>query len=158
MFDPHPEFDPFSEVLFQSSYGDVPKLVLYRCAPFLLLASGVIWFKYGIIMRSVVCPGIWLLCGLLLAMHIYRRFHPQRIVITTYGLLLPKGRFTTEKVHIRWDDLTATLFTSSLVYEVTCVDCQRGTKVRIASTLFQDFDDFASFSNIVGKHVGEIGP
>jgi hypothetical protein len=89
-------------------------------------------------------------------MHIYRRFHPQRIIITTYGLLLPKGRFTNEEVHIRWDDLTATLFTSSLICEVTCVDCQRETKVRIASTLFQDFDDFASFANIVGKHVGEF--
>ncbi len=158
MFDPHPEFDPFSEVLFQSSYGDVPKLVLYRWVPFLLLASGVIWFNYGIIMRSVVCPGIWLLCGGLLARHVYSRLHPQRIVITTDGLLLPKGRFTTEEAHIRWDDLTVTLFASSLIYILTCVDCQRGTKVPIASTRFRNFDDFASFSNIVGKHVGEIGP
>ncbi len=124
MFDPHPEVDPFSEVLFQSSYGDVPKVLLYRVMPFLLLASGVIWFNYGIIMRSVVCPGIWLLCGLALARHIYSRLHPQRIVITTDGLLLPKGRFTTEEVHIRWDDLTATLFVSTLGCEVTCVDCQ----------------------------------
>ena len=37
MIDPHDEFDPFeesesgsSEVLFQSSYGDFPKLLLYR--------------------------------------------------------------------------------------------------------------------------------
>ncbi len=158
MFDPHEEFDPFeesesgsSEVLFQSSYGDAPKRFLYRGVPFLLLASGVLWFKNWIIMPSLIL----LLCGLHLVMHIYRRFNPQRIVITTDGLLLPKGRFTTEEVHIRWDDLTATLFASTLVCEVTCVDCQRGTKVRIASTLFQNFDDFASFAIIVGKHAGE---
>ena len=154
MFDPHPEFDPFSKVLFQSSYGDVSKLLLYRGVPILLLASGVL-FVDG---RMMIPFLMWLLCGFLLANHIYRRFHPQRIVITPDGLLLPKGRFTTEEVHIPWEDLTATLFSSSLVHEVTCVDCQRGTKIRIASTLFQDFDDFASFANIVGKHVGEIGP
>ncbi len=160
--------DPFeesesdsSEVLFQSPYGEVPKSILYRVVPFLLLASGVIWFTSAK-GAALICPGIWLLCGLHLAMHIYRRLHPQRIVITTDGLLLPKGRFTAEEVRIRWDDLTATLFAGRIkhqpLYEVTCIDCQRGTKVPIASTRFQNFDDFASFANIVGKHVGEIGP
>lgn len=169
-------FEPVDEdeVLFESAYGGFPKLLLYGAVPFLICVGAAlfvcaVWFPNGQVMKSmifspdiaknVVCPGIWSLCALLFLLNLYRNFHPQRIVITNAGLVLPKGRFTAEEVEIAWDDLSATLFTSRVemhdMYEVTCVDNQSGTKVRIASMLFREFDDFASFARIVGRRVGE---
>lgn len=173
MFEPVDDVDE-NKVLFQSVYGDFPKLLLYAAVPFLICVGAAlfvcaVWFPNGQVMKSmifspetaknIVCPGIWSLCALLFLLNLYRNFHPQRIVITNAGLILPKGRFTSEEVEIAWHDLSATLFASRVemydMYEVTCVDNQSGIKVRIASMLFREFDDFASFARIVGRRVGE---
>ena len=79
--------------------------------------------------------------------------------MTEDELLLPKGRFTAEIIRIRWHDLTASIWSGQIsfidIYEVTCGDGLHGSKTKIASNLFQDFDDFATFALIVGEHMGE---
>lgn len=162
------------DVLFQSAYGCIPKVALYGLIPFLALVSGfffvrAVWFGEGLAIRGIklspetvaywICPGIWLLCGFLLLLDIYRRFHPQCIVITQDELLLPKGRFTNDIIQICWNDLNATIFAGRIafieIYETTCLADLHGTKSRIASNLFRDFDDFATFALIVGEHMGK---
>ncbi len=162
------------EVLFQSEYGGIPKFVLYGFIPFLFLVAGVllvraVGFNAGIIIKGfklspetvtfVVCPVIMLPCILIMILGIYRRSHPQQIVITDNGLFLPKGRFTAEIIRIRWHDLTATIWSGKIsfmdIYEVTCLDSEHGTKISIASNMFRDLDDFATFALIVGEHMGE---
>ncbi len=166
--------DKNCDVLFQSVYGSIPKVVLYGMIPFLFLGSGAlfvhaVWFGGGIAIKGFklspeaaahwVCPAIWLLCALVLVLGIYRHIHPQCIVLTEDELLLPKGRFTAEIVRIRWHDLKATIWSGQIsfidIYEVTCLDALHGTKTRIASNLFRDFDDFATFALIVGEQMGE---
>ena len=161
------------DVLFQSAYGGIPKFVLYRVIPFMLLATVFLFaiadsFKGRFALkgvqlspervRFVLCPAILLMCAVIIGLEVYRRFHPQRIVITEDGSLLPKGRFTAEIIDIRWNDLKATIVSKGSIYEiyeVTCLDGLHGTKTRITSALFPDFDDFATFALIVGKQMGE---
>ena len=161
-------------VLFQSAYGGIPKVVLYGMIPFLFLVAGAlfvhaVWFGDGIAIKGFklspetlahwVCPAIWFLCALVLVLGSYRHIHPQSIVITADEVLLPKGRFTAEIVSIRWQDLKASIWSGQIsfidIYEVTCLDALHGTKIRIASNLFRDFDDFATFALIVGEQMGE---
>ena len=162
------------DVLFQSAYGGIPKFALYGFLPFLILVSGVlfvsgVWFGNEIAIKGFqlspetvadwVCPAILLMCVGLLVLEVYRRIHPQRIAITKDELLLPKGRFTAEIIRIHWNDLEATLWSGQIsfidVYEITCLNGLHGTKTRIASNLFRDFDDFATMALIVGEHIGE---
>ena len=162
------------DVLFQSAYGGIPKFVLYGFMPFVTLVSAAlfvsaVWFGNGIAIKGFklspatvaywVCPAIMLLCAGLLALEIYRRMHPQSIALTKDELLLPKGRFSAEIIRIRWNDLEATLWSGKIsfidVYEVTCLDGSHGTKTLIASNLFRNFDDFATFALIVGEQMGE---
>ena len=165
--------DENRDVLFQSAYGGMPRFFLYGIIPFFVLAAGVlfvnaVWFKGEILIKgfklspetvvSVVCPAMLLMCAVVLVLEVYRRFHPQRIVITEDGSLLPKGRFTAAIIDIRWNDLKATIVSKGSIYEiyeVTCLDGLHGTKTRITSALFPDFDDFATFALIVGKQMGE---
>lgn len=93
------------EILFQSEYGGIPKFALYTFLPFLmLLAAGLlvyaISFNGGIAIKGIkvspagvaygICPTIFLLCAIVVGSEIYRRFHPQRIVITEDGLIFRK--------------------------------------------------------------------
>ena len=67
-------------------------------------------------------------------------------------------RFTAAIIDIRWNDLKATFVSTGSIYEiyeVTCVDGMHGTKTRISSALFRDFEDFATFALIIGEFVGE---
>lgn len=162
------------DVLFESAYGTFPRFFWYGVIPFLLMVSGTlfaraVWFGQGIAVRSVklspqvvawvVCPGMWLLCATIIGLAIYRRLHPQRVILTTSGLQLPKGRFTDETVFIPWDRLEADIDGRRIAFlvacDVTCLDAIDGTTARIASLLFHDFDDFATFARIVGAQVGE---
>ena len=162
------------DVLFQSAYGGIPKFVLYRVIPFMLLATVFLFaiadsFKGRFALkgvqlspervRFVLCPAILLMCAVIIGLEVYRRLHPQSIAITKDELLLPKGRFNSDIIRIRWNDLEATLWSGQIsfmdVYEVTCLDGLRGTKILIASNLFRDFDDFATFALIVGEYMGQ---
>lgn len=162
------------DVLFQSAYGDIPKVVLYGMIPFLFFGSGALfvyatWFGGGIAIKGFklspetvthwICPVIWFLCAAVLVAGVYRQLHPQSVVITEDELLLPKGRFTSEINRIRWNDLKATLWSGQIsgidIYEITCLDGLHGTKSMIASNLFRDFNDFATFALIVGEQMGE---
>ena len=109
--------------------------------------------------RFVLCPATWLLCVFIMAHGIYRRIHHQSVVITKDELLLPKGRFTAEITRIRWNDLKATIWSGQIsfmdIYEITCLDGLHGTKTRITSNLFRDFDDFATIALILGEQMGE---
>ena len=165
--------DDNRDVLFQRAYGGMPRFFLYGIVPFFVLAAGVlfvnaVWFKRGIIVKgfklspetvvSVFCPVMLLMCAAVLGLEIYRRFHPQRIVITDDGLLLPKGRFNDEIIDIRWNDLKATMTSTGSIYEIytiTCLDGVHGTNTRITSVLFSDFDDFATIALILGRQMGE---
>ncbi len=166
--------DKNRDVLFQSAYGDIPKVVLYGMIPFLFLVSGglfiyAVWFGGGVAIKGFklspetvahwICPTIWFLCALVLVLGVYRQLHPQSVVLTEDELLLPKGRFTADIVRIRWNDLKATLWSGQIsaidIYEITCIDSLNKTKTRIASNLFRDFDDFATFALIVGEQMGE---
>lgn len=165
--------DDNRDVLFQLPYGGMPRFFLYGIIPFFVLAAGVlfvnaVWFKGGILIKgfklspetvvSVFCPTMLLMCAVVIGLEVYRRFHPQCIAITEDGLLLPKGRFTAEIIDIRWIDLKATIASKGSVYEiyeVTCLDGLHGTKARITSVLFRDFDEFATFALILGRQMGE---
>ena len=166
--------DENRDVLFQSAYGGMPRFFLYGIIPFFVLAAGVlfvnaVWFKGEILIKgfklspetvvSVVCPAMLLMCAVVLVLEVYRRFHPQRIVITEDGSLLPKGRFTAAIIDIRWNDLKATIWSGQIsfmdIYEITCLDGLHGTKTRITSNLFRDFDDFATIALILGEQMGE---
>lgn len=171
-FDESPLYE--DEILFQSAYGGYPKYALYSFLPFLLLIAGgllvrAIWFKGGIDIRGFrispsvvaygICPVILLLCPIVIGSEIYRRLHPQRIVITEDSLFLPKGRFTNDVVRIPWKDLRASMLLGSFavidVYDVTLIDSSRKTKTNISSPLFRRFDDFATFAHIIGLVVCE---
>jgi hypothetical protein len=69
------------------------------------------------------------------------------------------ARFTEETIAINWDDLQATLKTANLfgwhVYEMTCTDLKSHESARISSALFRDFNDFATFSQILSQHMGQ---
>ena len=162
------------DVLFQSAYGGIPKFALYGFMPFLILVAGAlfvsaVWFGNGIAIKGFklspetvaywICPAILLMCVGILVLEVYRRIHPQRIAITKDELLLPKGRFTAEIIRIRWNDLKATIWSGQIsfmdIYEITCLDGLHGTKTRIASNLFRNFDDFATIALIVGEQMGE---
>lgn len=166
--------DENRDVLFQSAYGGIPKVVLYGMIPFLFLVAvalfvHAVWFGGEIAIKGFklspetvthwICPAIWFLCALVLVLGVYRQLHPQYIVITEDELLLPKGRFTAEVIRIRWNDLKATLWSGQIsgidIYEITCLNGLHRTKVRIASNLFRDFDDFATIALIIGEHIGE---
>ena len=166
--------DENRDVLFQSAYGDIPKVVLYGMIPFLFLVAGAlfvyaVWFGGGVAIKGFklspeavthwICPAIWFLCAAVLVAGVYRQLHPQSVVITEDELLLPKGRFTSEVNRIRWNDLKASLWSGQIsgidIYEVTCLDGLQGTKTMIASNLFRDFDDFATFALIIGEYIGE---
>lgn len=162
------------EILFQSEYGGYPKFALYGFLPFLLLiATGLlvyaIGFDGGMEIRGMkipptvvaygICPVIFLLCAIVVGSEIYRRYHPQRIVITERSLVLPKGRFTNDVVSIHWKHLRAKLTIGSFivldVYDIACIDSKHKSKVNISSPLFRRFDDFATSALIVGDFVGE---
>jgi hypothetical protein len=162
------------QVIFSSAYGGLPRFILYGVIPFLLLVSAVfmvraVWFNEGLLLKSirvspgvvafVICPVIWSLCGLLAALEVYRYRNPQFVLASTWGVRLPKGRFTAETVSIAWDDLQASLEGSNLkgwhVYELHCSHLQTGESARVTSALFRDFDDFATFSNILAEHMGQ---
>ncbi|MFM9960220.1 MAG: hypothetical protein ACKV2Q_03230 [Planctomycetaceae bacterium] len=166
--------DEDRDVLFQSAYGDIPKVVLYGMIPFLFFVAvalfvHAVWFGGEIAIKGFklspeavthwICPAIWFLCALVLVMGVYRQLHPQSVVITENELLLPKGRFTSEVIRIRWNDLKATLWSGQIsgiaIYEITCLNGLHGSKTMIASNLFRDFDEFATFALIVGEHMGE---
>lgn len=161
-------------VVFCSAYGGLPRFFWYAVIPFLLLASGVlfvraVWFGEGMrhasfqISPSViaygVCPFLWFLCGLLVAFSVYRIWNPQQILVTTRDVRLPKGRLTAETVSIAWNNLEATLTTKNLqgwhLYEIHCKDLNHETSVQVASLLFRDLDDFATFLLIMGHHMGQ---
>lgn len=162
------------EVIFSSSYGGLPRFFWYFVIPFLLLVSTVlfvraVWFDEGILFRNIrvppnliafaVCPFFLALCGLLVAIEIYRTWQPQFIVVTTWGVRLPKGRFTSESVSISWEDLEAKIDARNLmgwhVYEFTCTDLRSEASLRVNSMLFRDFEDFATFMLIMGDHMGQ---
>jgi hypothetical protein len=162
------------EVFFESAYGGFPKFIWYVALPVGFVTAAVLFvrataFGKGISLDAVrisanmvawiICPAILLLCGVIIGCGVYRFLHPQRVVVALDGLHLPKGRFSDDVVHICWEDLTATWIFRSVeifdVYEVTCIDSKHGTKARITSALFRNFDDFATFALIVGRHMGE---
>lgn len=108
------------EILFQSEYGGYPKFALYGFLPFLLLiAAGLMVYAIGFdgemeikgmkipptMVAYGICPLIFLLCAIVVGTEIYRRYHPQQIVITERLLVLPKGRYTNEVVSIHWKHL-----------------------------------------------------
>lgn len=162
------------EVIFSSTYGGFPRFFWYFVIPFLLVVSAflfvrAVWFGEGILFRNIrvppnwiafaVCPGIWSLCLLLVVLAIYRRWNPQRVLVTTRGVELPKGRFTSETVSIKWGNLEADVEARNLsgwrVYEVICTDLSNETVVRVTSMLFPALDDFATFLLILGEHMGQ---
>lgn len=166
--------EPQPEVLFDAAYGEFPKFLWYFVMPVLLVAAVVLyvrarWFGTGMILEgfklspnavaTIVCPVMWGLCALLIVLAAYRRRHPQQVLVTAEELVLPKGRFTDETIRIRWADLAATMYHGHAkffeIYEVTCIDRQSGAKARIASMLFQEFDDFATFALLIGEHQGQ---
>lgn len=159
---------------FSSKYGGFPRFIWYAVVPFLLFVSAVffiraVWFEEGLLFKSfhlspwavahIVCPLMWTLCGLFGALEFYRSRHPQFILVSSWGVKLPKGRFTSETVSIAWDDLQATLETTSLkgwhVSEITCNDLRSDASVRISSALFRSFDDFATFALMLAQHMGQ---
>jgi len=164
-------------VVFSSSYGVFPRFFWCAVFPVLLFGSAVlfvraVWFNEGIPLASirvppsvvavVVCPMMWILCGLLIGLQIYRHRNPQFILVTSRGVTLPKGSFTAETISIAWDDLQAMMKGSNLigwhVYEITCTDLESWASARISSALFRDFDDFATFSRILNEHMGQDWP
>jgi hypothetical protein len=168
------EVDDPPKVLYESAYGLLPRFLWYFAIPFLLVVSGIlfvraVWFGQGLLVRTVrlsadvvawaVCPGMWLLCTAVVGLEIYRRYHPLRVLVTTAGLHLPKGRFTADTLFIPWDELDASLYAGRVAlmdfYEVTCTDQRDGSCAKIASPQFRDFDDFATFALIIGKYIGE---
>lgn len=162
------------QVILSSKYGGLPRSFWYFVIPFLVLVSTVffiraVWFGEGILVRNVrvppdvitfaICPLIWGLCGLLVALEVYRFRNPQRILVTTWGVKLPKGRFTSETVCIAWEDLEAKVEARNLsgwhVYEFICTDLRNEASVRVNSMLFRDFEDFATFMLIMAEHMGQ---
>ncbi len=162
------------ELIFATSYRNLPRFFLYFIIPFLLLVPALFfiraaWFGEGpligdirvppSVVMYVICPIFWLLCGMLVAIEVYCRRNPQFIMVTTWGLSLPKGRFTSETILIAWDDLQAEIVWQTLtgwrVYDLTCTDMRHDTSVKVTSMLFRDFDDFATFTLILGRYLGE---
>lgn len=162
------------EVLFSSAYGGFPRFFWYFVIPFLLVASTfcfvrAVWFGEGILFRNIrvppnwiayaICPGIWGVCLLLVALAIYRRWNPQRVLVTTWGVEVPKGRFTTGTVSIQWEDLEADVEARNLsgwhVYEFIFTDLSNDAEVRVTSMLFPTLDEFATFMLIMGERLGQ---
>lgn len=161
-------------VIFSSKYGGFPRFIWYAAFPFLLLVSAAlfiraVWFDGGLLIKSVsvspwavahiVCPLMWTLCGLIGALEFYRHRRPQFVLVSSWGVRLPKGRFTSETIAIAWDDLQATLETTNLkgwhVSEITCTDLRSDASTRVSSALFWNFDDFATFALILAQHMGQ---
>lgn len=166
--------DDEQSVIFSSTYGGLPRFFWYFVIPFLLLVSAVffiraMWFGEGFLLRSIrvppgviafaICPVLWGLCVLLVAIEIYHHRNPQFILVTNWGVKLPKARFTAETISIAWDDLQATLETRNLkgwhVSEIVCTDLRNDASARVSSALFRDFDDFATFALILARHMGQ---
>jgi hypothetical protein len=162
--------DDLPTVVFSSAYGGLPRFFWYGVVPFLLLVSAVlfiraVWFDEGLPLASfrvppgavifAICPLIWLLIGI----EVYHRRNPQFILVTSWGVKLPKGRFTTETISIAWEDLQATLEGGTIkgwdVYEIICTDLRNGASARVTSALFRDFDEFATFTLIMADHMGQ---
>lgn len=162
------------EIIFSTSYGALPRFFWYFVIPFLLLVPALffyraLWFGEGQMIKnirvppsvimSVICPVFWSLCGLLVAIEVYLRRNPQFIEVTTWGVSLPKGRFTSEIFSIAWEDLQVAFEGRNLtgwhVYELTCTDLRDETSVRVTSMFFRDFDDFATLTLILAQHMGQ---
>lgn len=161
------------QILFSSTYGGFPRFIWFALIPLMLLASAVlfvnaVWFPDGVLFDTapvspsiaayVICPLIWILCALFAALEVYRLRNPQFVLVSTWGVRLPKGRFTSENIAIAWDDLNASLkaerFKGFSVYEIFCEDMRNGASARVTSALFRSFDDFATFARIMGEQIG----
>jgi hypothetical protein len=164
-------------ILFSSNYGGFPGFIWFAVIPFLLVFSAALFvdavrFDGRFLLTSVrispdlaafvICPCIWVLCGLIVSLEIYRRLHPQFILVSTCGVQLPKGRFTAEKIDIAWDDLHAILEATSFkgwqVYEFHFEDVRSGSRARISSALFRRYREFAEFATILGEQMGREWP
>lgn len=162
------------ELIFSTTYRNLPLFFWYAFVPFLLLVSAVFfvqaaWFGEAIPLKDikvppnvimfVVCPLIWLGCCVLVAVEVYCRRNPQFITVTTWGVRLPKGRFTSKIVSIAWEDLEGDLKGQNLmgwhIYELTCADLRNDTVVVVNSMLFRHFHDFATLALILGKYMGQ---
>lgn len=166
--------DDQHQIIYSTSYGHFPRFFWYAVIPFLLLVPAVffiraLWFGEGLLIRnigvppkvvmSVICPIFWALCGLLVAAEVYRCRNPQFIEVTSWGVSLPKGRFTSETVCIPWSDLQVSLEGKNLsgwhVYDLTFTDLGSEATASLTSMLFRNFDDFATLTLIMGDHMGQ---
>lgn len=102
-------------ILFSSTYGGFPRLIWYFVVPFQLIVSAAFFIDAALFdgrfllqnMRMpsslvvfAICPVIWLLCELIVALEVYRHFNSQFILISNWGRRLPKVRFTSENISI----------------------------------------------------------
>jgi hypothetical protein len=162
------------EVLFRSGYGGFPKFLWYFGLP-AWIGLTLVFFVFAddlargfpvrgvrvspAVIRGVLCPVMGGMCAMIVGLGIYRRQNPQEIVVTSEGVVLPRGRWTRETISIPWRSLHATLYRAHFsfmdFYEVTCVDRRNQSMTRVASLLFRDFDDFATFAQLVGRRMGE---
>jgi hypothetical protein len=164
-------------ILFSSAYGGFPRFVWFAVIPLLLLFSAAVfidavWFDGQFLLQNarmspnlasyVICPAIWGVCGLIMLLEIYRHLHPQFILVSTWGLRVPKGRFTSENIAIAWDDLNAMLegtnFKGMQVYEFHFEDVRSGARARVTSALFRRYAEFATFATILGEQMGREWP
>lgn len=164
-------------ILFSSAYGGFPRFIWFAVLPFLLLAS-VALFVDGLwlagrffvdfipappsVVTFVVCPLLWTLCGLIGGLEIYRLRNPQFILVSTWGVRLPKGRFTADNLAIAWDDLHATLeatnFKGWQVYEFHFEDVRNGERATVSSMLFRRYADFKNFASVLGEQMRRDWP
>lgn len=166
-----------AQILFSSTYGGFPRFIWFACVPFMLLISGAlfadaVWFDGRFMLESiqvpprfvgyVVCPVIWCLCGMLVVLEVYRQRNPQFVLVSTWGVRLPKGRFTAENMAIAWDDLFVRLEATNLkgwrVYEFHFEDVGSGESARISSLLFRRNAEFETFATVLGEQIGREWP
>jgi hypothetical protein len=162
------------QVVFSSAYGQIPRSFSYLVMPFLLCAAGVlfvraVWFGEGVPLGGQrlppewvaygICPLLVILCGMLAALMIYRRWRPLTIEVSNRGVRLPQSPLSRETRFIEWEHLEARFSGRNVAgyrfYEIHCQDDRNSAEVRVASVLFRDFDDFATFAMLMGQHMGQ---
>jgi hypothetical protein len=148
------------EILFQCHYGLVRRSMWYLFGAnfviaLILIPVGIFWNEGWSVARTPIPPwaatllfeivgfGLLLLVAYMLAGRFLHRDRPQRVAVTTAGVILPKNKVSSAEHFLPWAEVRVKLIGGP----VENLDFKRGRlrTIRLVSIQFPTDEDFETF-------------
>lgn len=154
------------QIVWQCRYGAIRKFMWWliginMCTALFCIPAGFFWNEGWAINNAPLppwgatllfeCVGfgilsffIWMVGG-----HLLHRNNPQRVAVTTTGVLIPKGRWSSEEIAFSWNEMKV----KHVSGPVDNIYFKRGVfSKHLTSMFFADDDDFEAFVSHLRQH------